>query len=261
MATDGDFNAGASDPDRVLALVQDGTSSGVFLTVLGVGSGNLDDELLERIADRGDGDYAYVDSKAEAERALARRVMSTLVPIAKDVKVQVEFNPATVEAWRLLGYEDRLLRDRDFRDDAVDAGEIGAGHNVTALYEIVPSGMALPGEDARAYGVATPTVSGDTMTVKLRYKRPGIDADESFSFPVSDPGGSKASADQRLASAAAEYGMLLRDSEDKGASSWAQALDLARSAVGRDPDGARAEFVELVRTAGALARPSESREK
>ena len=218
--------------------------------------------MMEKLADRGNGNYAYIDSESEARRALGEQAAGTLLTIAKDVKIQVEFNPRLVAGYRLIGYENRLLDARDFNDDRKDAGEIGSGHTVTALYEIVPAGQSVenPGVDELKY--ATPaeaprgTGAGELLTVKLRYKEPGGDESKLLSVGVLDARASyaNASADFKFAAAVAEFGMLLRGSRYKGQASYDSAAELARSALGADLRGQRAEFVRLVESARALSQ-------
>ncbi len=241
LATDGDFNVGITEQSALVELIEAKRASGVFLSVLGFGSGNLKDSTMEMLADKGNGNYAYIDSLDEARKVLVQEAGSTLVTIAKDVKIQVEFDPARVESYRLVGYENRVLADRDFADDRKDAGEIGAGHGVTALYEVVPT------DRAKADSVLA--------TVKLRYKQPQADDSRELSTRIAaaDVALPQTSDDFRFAAAVAEFGLLLRDSRHKGDASWAQILELARGALGRDAQGHRAEFVGLVESAQALA--------
>jgi Ca-activated chloride channel family protein len=233
LATDGDFNVGVTDRDALLELIAEKARTGVFLTVLGFGQGNYQDSLLEQLADRGNGNYAYIDSIAEARRVLVEQGTGTLVTIAKDVKIQVELDPARVESYRLIGYDNRRLANRDFDDDTRDAGEIGAGHTVTALYEIVPA----PGASAGSLG-----------EIRLRYKEPDGETSRLFTAPIADHGESHAgaSADFRFAAAVASFGMLLRGSRYAGDASFAQAGALAEAGLGRDPDGRRRELVTLI---------------
>lgn len=260
LATDGDFNVGVTTLDALTKLIEDKRSTGVFLSVLGVGNDNLKDATMERLADKGNGNYAYLDSLTEARRVLVREAGSTLATVAKDVKIQVEFNPATVGAYRLVGYENRVLKSRDFNDDTKDAGEMGAGHTVTALYEIVP-----PGEDVGAPGVdplkyqrpaepepkRVPVPSTELMTVKVRYKQPDGDRSTLVTVPVA---GRLTTSPKHVgfAAAVAEFGMLLRNSPFKGDTTWADALKLAQDHRGADPDGYRAEFARLVDLAASL---------
>jgi Ca-activated chloride channel family protein len=263
LATDGDFNVGVTNIDDLARLIEEKRATGVFLSVLGVGTGNLKDATMEKLADKGNGNYSYLDSLTEARRVLIAEAGSTLVTIAKDVKIQVEFNPAQVGAYRLVGYENRHLRSRDFNDDTKDAGEMGAGHSVTALYEIVP-----PGEDADSPGVdplkyqrpatappaAMVTVpSNELMTVKVRYKLPDGEKSSLVTVPVL---ARYTSAPKHVgfAAAVAEFGMLLRDSPFKADAAWSDAVKLATAHRGVDPDGYRAEFARLADLAASLDR-------
>ena len=259
LATDGDFNVGLSSEGDLVRLIEEKRESGVFLSVLGFGQGNLQDSKMEKLADHGNGNYSYIDSFREARKVLVSEAGSTLVTIAKDVKIQVEFNPARVSAYRLVGYENRALRAEDFADDKKDAGEIGAGHTVTALYEIVPVGVSidLPAVDPLKYqrpdAVSDETRASEMLTVKLRHKEPTGERSRLTSVVLADAPGHEASADLRFSAAVAAFGMLLRDSEYKGSASWTQVIDLAGSAVGPDPEGHRAEFLVLARNAETLA--------
>ncbi|MEE8217768.1 MAG: YfbK domain-containing protein, partial [Vicinamibacteria bacterium] len=259
LATDGDFNVGLSSEGDLVRLIEEKRESGVFLSVLGFGQGNLQDSKMEKLADHGNGNYSYIDSFREARKVLVNEAGSTLVTIAKDVKIQVEFNPARVSAYRLVGYENRALRAEDFADDKKDAGEIGAGHTVTALYEIVPVGVSidLPAVDPLKYqrpdAVSDETRASEMLTVKLRHKEPTGERSRLTSVVLADAPGHEASADLRFSAAVAAFGMLLRDSEYKGSASWTQVIDLAGSAVGPDPEGHRAEFLVLARNAETLA--------
>jgi len=261
LATDGDFNVGVTSQGELVELIERKAKSGVFLTVLGFGMGNLKDSTLEKLADKGNGNYAYIDTLNEAQKVLVEEMGATLMTIAKDVKIQIEFNPATVAAYRLLGYENRLLAAQDFNDDTKDAGEIGAGHTVTALYEIILAGEAVdvPEVDPLKYQAATAVapaaMSGETMTVKLRYKEPEEDESSLLEFPVTDSGTTLADAsdDFAFAAAVASFGMLLRDSPYQGDWSYDAAIELAGSALGDDAFGYRAEFIDLVARARDLA--------
>ncbi len=260
LATDGDFNVGITNQGDLVRLIEDKRKTGVFLSVLGFGEGNLKDSTMEKLADSGNGNYSYIDTLAEGRKVLVTEAGGTLVTIAKDVKIQVEFNPRRVSAYRLIGYENRLrlLRDQDFNDDTKDAGEIGAGHSVTALYEIVPVGVeaAVPSVDPLRYQASRPvSASASTsewMTVKLRHKAPDSDQSQLLSVAVSGLFDSP-SSNLRFASAVASFGMLLRSSEHKGSSGYAEVLSLAEGARGQDREGYRAEFVGLVRAAEGLA--------
>ncbi len=254
LATDGDFNVGPSSDAEMVRLIEDKRRQGTFLTVLGFGTGNLQDSKMEQLADHGNGNFAYIDSMLEARKVLVTELGGTLLTIAKDVKVQVEFNPGRVQGYRLIGYENRLLRNEDFADDTKDAGELGAGHSVTALYEVVPtgveSGVTLRGLDTLRYQVpATTRMTGsnELLYVKLRYKAPDRDQSVLLEHPVPDRI-EQSSIDLRFASAVAGFGMLLRESEHSGTWSMADVLATARGALGPDPHGYRAEFVRLVET-------------
>ncbi len=261
LCTDGDFNVGTTSEGELVRLIEDKAKGGVFLSVLGFGSGNLKDSTMEQLADKGNGNYAYIDSRMEARKVLVEQIGGTLVTIAKDVKIQVEFNPAEVEAFRLIGYENRVLAHQDFNDDTKDAGEIGSGHTVTALYEVVPKGVSLeaPGVDPLRYQTpteeSTAASSGELLTLKLRYKEPEGSTSKKLEVPVRDRGASldAASPDLRFAAAVASFGMLLRDSKYKGDANWDQTLDLAREGQGADAGGYRLEFQLLVQRARALA--------
>ncbi len=252
LATDGDFNIGASSDGEMIRLIEEKRAQGTFLTVLGFGTGNLKDSKMEQLADHGNGNFAYIDNLNEARKVLVSEIGGTLVTIAQDVKIQVEFNPTHVQAYRLIGYENRLLAAEDFNDDTRDAGELGAGHSVTALYEVVPVGVespALGGVDPVRYqvvgGGTRQAASRELGFVKLRYKEPSgatsilleetlMDADEA------------ASGDLRFASAVAAFGMLLRESEYCQGFSISDVLRLARGSVGTDAEGYRREFVRIV---------------
>ena len=263
LATDGDFNVGTTSEGELVRLVGEKAKGGVFLSVLGFGMGNLKDGTLEQIADKGNGNYAYIDSLAEARKALVEQAGGTLVTIAKDVKIQVEFNPAQVAAYRLIGYENRMLAKEDFNNDAVDAGEIGAGHTVTALYEVVPAGAELPTEtpavDELKYqktedrGRKT-VVSGELLTVKVRYKEPAGDTSSKLEFPLRDAGlrFEDASQDFKFAAAVAGFGLALRDSPHKGSLTLADISAWGRAGLGSDAGGYRSEFLSLVEKAQAL---------
>jgi len=259
LATDGDFNVGASSDAEMVRLIEQRREQGTFLSVLGFGTGNLKDSKMEQLADKGNGHYAYIDSFREAQKVFVQEFGGTLFTVAKDVKIQVEFNPARVQSYRLLGYENRLLAKEDFKDDRKDAGEMGSGHSVTALYEVVPAGakaVALD-DDSLTYQQVSlrpgAKHSGELLTVRVRYKDPKGSTSKLLEQPVNDRTG-KASEDTRWASAVAEFALLLRDSEHKGAASWEQVLTLARGARGDDPQGYRGEFIGLVESARTLAQ-------
>ncbi|MCB0845145.1 MAG: DUF3520 domain-containing protein, partial [Bacteroidetes bacterium] len=263
LATDGDFNVGMSNDNELVSLIEEKRNGGVFLTVLGFGTGNYQDAKMEKIADHGNGNYAYIDNFTEAKKVLVNEMSGTLYTIAKDVKIQIEFNPAKVKAYRLIGYENRMLAKEDFNDDTKDAGELGAGHTVTALYEIVPAGSNIPfasaDDDMRYTPVPvnyTARTSDEIMTVKLRYKKPDADKSELIENPVQDKltPFTQASENLRFASAVAEFGMLLRHSRYRGDASFDAVIQRAKLAKGADLDGYRAEFIRLVETADLLSR-------
>ncbi len=270
LCTDGDFNVGVTGREELLSLIQEKARARVFLTVLGFGMGNLKDATLEMLADKGNGTYGYIDSEREARKLFVEQVQGTLATIAKDVKIQVEFNPARVAAYRLVGYENRALAKEDFNNDQVDAGEVGAGHTVTALYEIVPVGAAASGVEA---GEARPEVdplkygprkktapvrrappageaeAAELLTVKIRYKAPDADVSRKLEFPLVDRGArfESADADFRFAAAVAAWGMLLRGSPHAGSATHADVLRWAEGGLADDAGGHRSEFLELVR--------------
>ena len=262
LASDGDFNVGVSSDSEMIRLVEQRRSEGTFLTVLGFGTGNLQDAKMEQMADHGNGNYAYIDSLLEARKTLVAEMGGTLLTVASDVKLQVEFNPAHVRAYRLIGYENRLLAAEDFNDDTKDAGELGAGHSVTALYEVVPMGVdsevEVGGVDPLRYqqperlASSTP-LSPELAFIRVRYKRPGTDSSILLEQPASSRP-TPASVDQQFASAVAGFGMLLRDSPHKGLVSVDGILSLARSGRGADREGYRADFISLVERYAALAR-------
>ncbi|MGH9942290.1 MAG: vWA domain-containing protein [Pyrinomonadaceae bacterium] len=269
LATDGDFNVGVTSEGELVRLVEEKRQGGVFLSVLGFGMGNLKDSTMEQLADKGNGNYAYIDTPSEARKVLGTEMGGTLATIAKDVKIQVEFNPRQAAGYRLIGYENRLLRDEDFNDDRQDAGEIGAGHTVTALYEVVPYGQqiepAAGGVDPLKYQRPAQTTesanTGELLTVKIRYKRPDANDSKLLSVGVADAGGAyhDASHNFKFASAVAAFGMLLRDSKHKGTARYDGVIALARASAGIDPQGYRAEFARLVETAQTLSRQSARR--
>jgi len=259
LATDGDFNVGVSSDAEMIRLVETRREEGTFLTVLGFGTGNLKDTKMEQMADKGNGHYAYIDSFREAQKVFVREFGGTLFTVAKDVKIQVEFNPARVQAYRLLGYENRLMAKEDFADDRKDAGEMGAGHAVTALYEVVPVGarpVALSSDSLTYQRVSlrpSASRSPELMTVRLRYKDPDGSRSRLLSTAVVDAGGSTASRDLRFASAVAAFALVLRNSENKGEASYDMVLALARDARGEDPEGYRTEFISMVERARTLS--------
>ncbi|MBD63709.1 MAG: hypothetical protein CME62_00755 [Halobacteriovoraceae bacterium] len=261
LATDGDFNVGTQSRAALDELIQEKAKSDVFLTVLGFGSGNLKDSQMESLANKGNGHYAYIDSYKEAKKVLVEQIGGTMMTIAKDVKIQVEFNPGRVEAYRLIGYENRLLAKEDFNDDTKDAGEIGAGHTVTALYEIVPKGGIIPTpkvDDLKYQKTETHTdkeiqlnESDEWLTVKLRYKAPNSDRSQKIEFPLAVKPSifSQADKDTQFAAAVASFGMLLRESKYSKELKFEDIIKMAREAKGEDKKGYRTEFIELVERA------------
>ena len=266
LATDGDFNVGVSDNKSMEQLVEEKRGLGIYMTVLGFGMGNIKDDKMEIIADKGNGNYAYIDNIQEARRVLVQEFGGTLFTIAKDVKFQIEFNPAYVKAYRLVGYENRLLADRDFNDDTKDAGEMGAGHTVTALYEIIPAGSDETGVstidplryqgrgESRQPDEVRPSLRDaprELCNIKLRYKDPDALTSRLFSKTVgTEIKKAGETTDRfRFSAAVAEFGMILRDSKFRGTATTADVISLASGARGEDPDGYRAEFIRLVQSA------------
>jgi Ca-activated chloride channel family protein len=260
LATDGDFNVGVSSTSELTRLIEDRRKEGTYLTVLGFGTGNYKDGRMEALADKGNGNYAYIDNILEAKKVFGAELTGTLFTIAKDVKIQVEFNPSRVKAYRLIGYENRLLAKEDFNDDTKDAGELGAGHSVTALYEVVPvdsdEDFALITSDSLRYQRPSFPVDGhqsEWLTVKLRYKPPTSDNSRLLSLRLTDNQvHSRLDGDFAFAAAVAEFGMLLRDSEFKGDASWSNVRELARRGMDEDVDGLRAEFLSLLGRAAGM---------
>ncbi|MDF2380462.1 von Willebrand factor type A domain-containing protein [Nostoc ellipsosporum NOK] len=260
LCTDGDFNVGASSDAALERMIEVERKSGIYLSVLGFGTGNYQDSKMQKLADKGNGNHAYIDGISEARKVLVEEFGGTLFTIAKDVKMQVEFNPAVVQGYRLIGYENRMLAKEDFNDDKKDAGELGSGHTVTAFYEIIPTGindpmMAQP--DSLKYQQLPVTAAGKTdelMTLKLRYKQPDSETSKLMETIVanSEKNYDKASENFRFAAAVAEFGMLLRASEFKGIASYNHVLHLARNAQSRDAEGYRAEFIDLVESVQSM---------
>ncbi len=265
LATDGDFNVGVSDNKSMEKLVEEKRGLGIYMTVLGFGMGNIKDDKMEIIADKGNGNYAYIDNIQEARRVLVQEFGGTLFTIAKDVKFQVEFNPAYVKGYRLVGYENRLLADQDFNDDTKDAGEMGAGHTVTALYEIIPAGSeepVFPAVDPLRYQGKGESRLDDEMrpslkdvprelcNIKLRYKDPDSLTSKLFSKTVgTDIKKAGETTDRyRFSAAVASFGMILRNSKYRGTATIDEVISLASGARGTDPDGYRAEFIRLVQS-------------
>ncbi len=257
LATDGDFNVGITDFNTLRSMVAEKRKSGISLTTLGFGSGNYNERLMEQLADAGDGNYSYIDSPEEAQKVLHRQLSSTLATVAQDVKIQVEFNPATVKEYRLIGYENRMLAREDFNNDQVDAGDIGAGHNVTALYEIIPAGQTgwLPESRYQAVPAANDKAGSEYAFINLRYKLPGQSNSILINRPVAV--GSKPLAQgsnaTRQAVAAAAFGELLRGGKYSGNFGWPQTLELARRAQSPDHHGLRRQFVQLIEKAQQLS--------
>ncbi|HMO50811.1 MAG TPA: von Willebrand factor type A domain-containing protein [Kiritimatiellia bacterium] len=270
LCTDGDFNVGLTQRGDLERLIEQEAKSGVFLTVLGFGMGNYKDSTLEILSNKGNGNYAYIDDFSEARKVLVDQMLGTLVTIAKDVKIQVEFNPAHVAAYKLIGYENRMLKKEDFNNDKVDAGDIGAGHTVTAFYEIIPVGQPIPdvpAVDDLKYQPrpATSPVdpSSEMLTVKMRFKEPDGEVSSKQEFPLSASrmATMDATRDFRFAAAVAGFGLILRDADSRPAFSFDQVIALAESSLGEDRFGYRAEFLRLVRNAAALAGHNEHKRK
>ncbi len=260
LCSDGDFNFGISDEHGLEKIVAAGSRKGIFMSVLGYGMGNYKDSKMQVMAEKGNGNQAYIDNIQEARKVLISEFGSTLFTVAEDVKLQVEFNPSQVQAYRLVGYESRLLNDEDFNDDAKDAGDIGAGHTVTALYEVVPAGVKgnIPGTVDPLKYQNTPagrpglTDSKEMLAVKLRYKNPGGKKSLLMEKSLTDKGGDNVSDDFRFASAVAMYGQLLRNSDFKGDATYRQVADIAKKCLSDDSEGYRSEFVRIVEAAGSL---------
>ena len=263
LCTDGDFNVGASSDDALVNIIEEERKSGVFLTVLGYGMGNYKDNKMEKLADKGNGNHAYIDGLSEAKKVLVNEFGGTLFTIAKDVKLQVEFNPAKVQSYRLIGYENRMLNKEDFNNDKKDAGELGSGHTVTALYEVIPVGVKnefSEGVDKLKYQQSIKPVatnnSNELMTVKFRYKKPDGDVSKLIEHAVTENpfGAAATSSNFRFAAAVAEFGMLLRNSEFKQSASYNKAWQLAKDALGNDEEGYRSEFLKLLKSAQSIVK-------
>lgn len=260
LCTDGDFNVGASSETELENLIESKRKSGIFLTVLGYGMGNYKDNKMQILAQKGNGNHAYIDNIQEANKVLVNEFGSTMYAVAKDVKLQVEFNPAKVQSYRLVGYETRMLNNEDFNDDTKDAGEMGAGHTVTALYEIIPTGTPgnIPGSvDPLKYQSQTnvnaqTSNSSELLTVKLRYKTPEEEKSKKIEKSVTDMGKDNVSPDFRFASAVAMFAQLLKDSDFKGEATYDKVIETANKGLSFDPEGYRAEFVCLVQSAKGL---------
>lgn len=261
LCTDGDFNVGVSSNEGLENLIEQERKSGVYLTVLGYGMGNYKDSKMQILAEKGNGNHAYIDNLQEANRVLVNEFGATMHTVAKDVKLQIEFNPSQVQAYRLIGYESRLLKDEDFNNDAKDAGEMGAGHTVTAFYEVVPAGVESnfvnKVDDLKYQKKVKPalqptTGSKELLTVKLRYKAPDEDISKKLELPLVDNKGNNVSSDFRFAAAVAMFGQLLRDSDFKGDATYTQVIVMAKTALDNDERGYRREFLRLVETADGL---------
>ena len=259
LVTDGDFNVGVTDNGDLVELIEKQRDSGVLLTIVGVGTGNLQDDRMSQLAKHGNGQYIYLDGEQEARKHFERGLMGTLVTIAKDVKMQVVFNPAKVAGYRLIGYERRVMKKEDFKNDKKDSGEIGAGHSVTALYEVVPGGQPVPGApavsgvEAKAADASVPKdqAGDELLIVRLRYKTPWSDKSREVERRLL-PKRATATRNLEFASAVAAFAMILGGSEHKGSADLKMVEKLARGALGKDPDGLRQEFVELVKLAGDM---------
>ncbi|MBP7077754.1 MAG: von Willebrand factor type A domain-containing protein [Bacteroidales bacterium] len=256
LATDGDFNVGASSDGEMERLIEQKRNDGIYLTILGFGMGNYKDSKMEKLSNKGNGNYAYIDNIMEAKKIFSEELWGTLFTIAKDVKIQIEFNPSKVKAYRLIGYENRLLNKEDFNDDTKDAGEIGSGHSVTALYEIIPgeSGEPLASVDPLTYQDVNIRKSNDLMTLKIRYKDPKGTESKLITSKVSSSDLGKVSDNFKLAASLAEFGMLLRNSEFKGTATYDEAIRLAKETMGNDPYGYRAEYVILLEKTKLLSK-------
>ncbi|MBA3899553.1 MAG: DUF3520 domain-containing protein, partial [Bacteroidetes bacterium] len=259
LATDGDFNVGISSDQELVKLIEAQRETGIFLTVLGYGMGNLKDSKLEKLANKGNGNYAYIDNLQEANKVLVEELGATLFTIAKDVKLQVEFNPSMVKGYRLVGYENRTLEAKDFNDDKKDAGEMGAGHSVTAIYELVISDEGIKPKVNPLKYQKNEEVSGDFSpdefaTIKIRYKEPKESKSKLLLMPVTgeETDLAKTSDDFRFSAAVAQFGMILSRSEFIGTSDYENTLSLARNAKGTDLEAYRAEFTRILELASKL---------
>lgn len=265
LATDGDFNVGMSSQNDLVRMIEEKRKEGVFLTICGFGMGNYKDGTMEEISRNGNGNYYYIDQIGEAKKVFVKKMRATLFTIAKDVKLQVEFNPSKVQAYRLIGYENRMLKSEDFNDDKKDAGELGAGHTVTALYEIIPVGVKsefvktvdkLKYQQTSTNNTANST-GNEMMTIKFRYKKPNEEVSKLMEQEIVKSNVStleKSSENFRFSAAVAEFGLLLRDSEFKANTSFDETLKLANGAIGKDTEGYRKEFIKLVESCGLMAK-------
>lgn len=262
LATDGDFNVGVSSDGELVRMIEKKREDGIFLSALGVGNDNYKDAKLLQLADKGNGNYYYIDNLLEAKKVLVKEMGGTLLTIAKDVKIQIEFNPAKVKAYRLVGYEKRLLNNEDFNDDKKDAGELGSGHTVTAMYEIIPAGSDEEVASIDPLKYQTPAIAptasyaNDVMTIKFRYKEPKEATSKLITKVMLDNKKPFESASENIkfSSAVAEFGMLLRDSKFKGDANYKNIMTLAKTSKGKDDDGYRAEFIQLVEKAELLKK-------
>ena len=270
LCTDGDFNVGISSDASLESLIEKKRESGVFLTVLGFGTGNYQDAKMQKLADKGNGNHAYIDQLSEAKKVLVSEFGGTLFTIAKDVKLQIEFNPAVVQGYRLIGYENRMLAKEDFNNDKKDAGDLGSGHTVTALYEIIPVGLQsefLKQVDTLKYQAAekfsATTFSGEIMTLKMRYKQPNDSISKLMTVAVSaEQKQMQLTSDNfRFAAAVAEFGMMLRNSSFKQQASYKEVISMAENALGTDKEGYRKEFLQLVKNANTIAKKADRKRK
>ena len=270
LCTDGDFNVGISSDASLESLIEKKRESGVFLTVLGFGTGNYQDAKMQKLADKGNGNHAYIDQLSEAKKVLVSEFGGTLFTIAKDVKLQIEFNPAVVQGYRLIGYENRMLAKEDFNNDKKDAGDLGSGHTVTALYEIIPVGLQsdfLKQVDTLKYQAAekfsATTFSGEIMTLKMRYKQPDDSTSKLMTVAVSaNQKQMQLTSDNfRFAAAVAEFGMMLRNSSFKQLASYKEVISMAENALGTDKEGYRKEFLQLVKNANSIAKKADRKRK
>ena len=260
IATDGDFNVGITNFETLKGIIAEKRKSGISFTTLGYGTDNYNERLMEQLADAGDGNYSYIDTEKEAKKVVQRQLSSTLATVAQDVKIQVEFNPKTVKEYRLIGYENRMLKQEDFNNDQVDAGDIGAGHSVTALYEIVPVGQSGWLDESRYQATSTVTTGSNQeyAFLKLRYKKPGEKQSVLLSSPIKVASKSlvQANDDTRFALAVANYGQLLQGDKYSGEMNWQKTIELAQKSKGKDSFGLREEFIELAKVAKSLSASS-----
>ena len=271
LCTDGDFNVGVSSDDDLERMIEQERKSGVFLTVLGYGMGNYKDNKMQKLADKGNGNHAYIDGISEAKKVLVNEFGGTLFTIAKDVKLQIEFNPQKVQGYRLIGYENRMLAKEDFNDDKKDAGELGSGHTVTALYEVIPVGVKsrfLEKVDKLRYqkeknSITGAAKDGEIMNIKLRYKKPDGDVSSLIEHPVMDNNTKleNTTNNYRFAAAVADFGLLIRNSEYRSNASFTQVINLAKKAKGEDKEGYRKEFIKLASAAGLIVTNNEESEE